>query len=338
MRGGDKHLPSRMLGALPTRAWLKRLRRWALEVLVPLWRPVQDKSPATLSRWQWTGVFDESVFKKYGHQLGLVGTWWSGQEKRVLAGIDGVLLVVVIGDGQVVVPVDFAIRRPDPKGPGARCHTKLDVVQGMRDACLATLRRRGLRLPPPMVVAESWLSDSQWLTQVATPHHGTLLVEGKSTYVFLVADGRKVQGHDLGHQSDWPWRDRPWEPQVRYARLTATSPTSGEVTVVIVAQPRQDGSSLFCRATSMSAPCLLRRWRRRTWIAFVFRTLKHLLAAEACQVHREEASYGHVVLRLMGGFILFYTSRVICKGRVTMEELVFSLNHYWRFVDLEALE
>jgi len=125
---------------------------------------------------------------------------------------------------------------------------------------------------------------------------------------------------------------------VRYARLRATSPTYGEVTVVIVAQPGQDCYSLVCRATSMSAPWLLRRWRRRPWIALVFRTLKHLLAAEACQVHSEDAYYGHLVLRLMGGFILFDTSRVICTGRVTMEELVFSLKHYWRFVDVEALE
>ena len=40
----------------------------------------------------------------------------------------------------------------------------------------------------------------------------------------------------------------------------------------------------------------------------------------------------------MGSFILFYTSRVICKGRLTMEEIIFRLKHYWRFVDLEALE
>jgi len=83
-----------------------------------------------------------------------------------------------------------------------------------------------------------------------------------------------VKGHDLVHRPDWPWRESPWEPQVRYARLTATSPTYGEVTVVIVAQPGQDCYDLFCRATSMSAPCLLRRWRRRTWMALVFRTLK----------------------------------------------------------------
>ena len=40
----------------------------------------------------------------------------------------------------------------------------------------------------------------------------------------------------------------------------------------------------------------------------------------------------------MGCFVLFYTTRVIGKGRMTMEEIVFSLKHYWRFVDSEALE
>ena len=38
---------------------------------------------------QWTWVGDDSVFKKYGEQLGLVGTWWSGQEHRVLSGSRG---------------------------------------------------------------------------------------------------------------------------------------------------------------------------------------------------------------------------------------------------------
>ena len=108
--------------------------------------------------------------------------------------------------------------------------------------------------------------------------------------------------------------------------------------MVLVDEPGPDRSYLFCRATSMSAPWLSRRWRRRNWIACVLRTLTHLLATEACQVHSEDASYGHVVLRLMARFVLFSTSRVRCKGRVTMEEIVFSLTHYWRFVGSEALE
>ncbi|MDQ3831708.1 MAG: hypothetical protein M3361_20920, partial [Candidatus Tectomicrobia bacterium] len=93
VRGWDKNLPSHILGALPKRSWIKRLRRLGMEVLVPLWRYAASKSAATRSRWQWTWVGDDSVFKKYGEQLSLVGPWWSGQEHRVLSGIDGVLLV-----------------------------------------------------------------------------------------------------------------------------------------------------------------------------------------------------------------------------------------------------
>ena len=66
--------------------------------------------------------------------------------------------------------------------------------------------------------------------------------------------------------------------------------------------------------------------------------MKHLLATGACQVQSEDAYYGHLVLRLMGCFVLLYTSRVVCKGQLTMEEILFSLKHYWLFVDCEPLE
>jgi hypothetical protein len=32
--------------------------------------------------------------------------------------------------------------------------------------------------------------------------------------------------------------------------------------------------------------------------------------------------YGHLVLRLIASYLLYYTSRVIFKGRVTMDEMV----------------
>jgi hypothetical protein len=336
--GWDKNLPSRLLGALPKRSWIKRLRRLGLEVLLPLWHHMASKSLATQSRWQWTWVGDDSVFKKYGEQLGLVGTWWSGQEHRVLSDIDGVLLVVVIGEGKLVVPVDFAIRRPDPQGPGAPCRDKLRWVEGMLDGRLAALRRRGIELPPPMVVADSWFSDSKLMRHVATTHEGTFLVEGKSTYTFELSDGRQVKGHDLQQHHDWPWRDSSQIPGVRYARLRATSPTYGTVSLIVVSEPREEQFYVMCLNTAISGPRLIRAWKRRHWIEHCFRTLKHLLAAGACQVHSEAAYYGHLVLRLMGCLVLFYTSRVICKGRLTMEEIIFSLKHYWRFVDSEVFE
>jgi hypothetical protein len=338
VRGWDKNLPARLLGALPKRSWLKRLRRLGLDVLIPLWRHTASASAATRSRWQWTWVGDDSVFKKYGEQLGLVGTWWSGQEHRVLSGIDGVLLVVVIGEGKLVVPVDFAIRRPDPTGPGAPCRDKLHWMQGMLDGRVAAFRRRGVALPPPMVVADSWFSDSKLMRHLARTHEGTLLVEGKSTYVFTLPDGRQVKGSDLQQASDWPWRYSEQVPGMRYARLRATSSTYGTVTLIVVSEPREEQFYVMCLATAISGPRLIRAWKRRHWIEHCFRTLKHLLATGACQAHSEDAYYGHLVLRLMGCFVLFYTSRVICKGRLTMEEIIFSLKHYWRFVDSEPLE
>jgi hypothetical protein len=338
VRGWDKNLPARLLTALPKRSWIKRLRRLGLEVLVPLWRYAASASAATRSRWQWTWVADDSVFKKYGEQLGLVGTWWSGQEHRVLSGIDGVLLVVVIGEGKLVVPVDFAIRRPNPTGPGAPCRDKLHWVQGMLDGRMAAFHRRGVALPPPMVVADSWFSDSKLMRCVAITHGGTLLVEGKSTYVFELTDGRQVKGEDLQQQRDWPWRESPQVPGVRYARLQATSQTYGAVILIVVQEPREEQFYVMCLDTAISGPRLIRAWKRRHWIEHCFRTLKHLLATGACQVQSEDAYYGHLVLRLIGCLVLFYTSRVVCKRRLTMEEIIFSLKHYWRFVDSEALE
>jgi hypothetical protein len=283
-------------------------------------------------------VGDDSVFKKYGEQLSLVGTWWSGQEHRVLSGIDGVLLVVVIGEGKLVVPVDFALRRPDPAGPGAPCRDKLHWVQVMPEGCVAAFRRRGVNLPPPIVVADSWFSDSKLMCHVATTHQGTFLVEGKSSYVFELPEGRQVKGQGFQQQRDWSWHHSSQIAGARYARLRVTSPTYGMVTVIIADAPGADQFYLMCLATTMSAPRLIRAWKRRGWIEHCFRTLKNLLATGACQVHNEDAYYGHLVLRLMGCSVLFYTPRVICKGRMTTEEIIFSLKHYWRFVDAEALE
>ena len=251
---------------------------------------------------------------------------------------DGVLLVVVICDGKLVVPVDFAIRRPDTTGPGAPCRDKLHWVQVMLDERVAAFCRRGVHLPPPIVVADSWFGDSKLMRHVAMTHEGILLVEGKSTYVFELPDGRQVEGHDLQQHREWPWRHSPQVPGVRYARLRATSPTYGAVTLLVVEEPGEEQYYVMCLATALSGPRLIRAWKRRHWIELCFRTLKHLLATGACQVHSKAAYYGHLVLRLMGCLVLFYTSRVICKGQLTMEEIIFSLKHYWRFVDSEVFE
>jgi hypothetical protein len=338
VRGWDKNLPSRLLGALPKRSWLKRLRQLGQDILCPLWRHAQAMSAATQSRWQWSWVWDDSVFRKYGQDFELVGRWYSGQHKRVVSGIDGVLLIVVIGDGKLIVPVDFAVRRPDPKGPGARCRDKLQWAQVMLDQSLVALARRGLRLSSPLAVADSWFSDSKLMRHVRGRHQGVLLVQGKSTYAFTLEDGRKIKGSDLLKDGSWPWRQSLDAPGCRYARLQARSATYGEVTLIAVDKAGEDRFYLMALATPIPATRLLRLWSRRTLIEQVFRTLKSLLATDACQVRSEDAYYGHLVLRLIASFVLHYTSRVLFTGRVSMDEMIFNLKHHWSSVDCEPLE
>jgi DDE superfamily endonuclease len=317
---------------------VRQLQRLGQEVLVRRWRHIEAKSPATRRRWPWTWVGDDSLLKKYGRQLGLVGPGWSGQEPRVRLGIDGLVLIVVIGEGRLVVPVDFAVRRPDPSGPGGPCRDQLTWLQVMLDRTWAALHRRCRRLPPPLVLADSWFGDSGLMRHVATCQRGLLGVEGKTSSVFQWLDGRQVKGQEWLSGREWPWRESAQVPGRRYVRLTATCPTYGRVTVVVVDPPGRDRYDLLCRETSMSAPRLIRAWRRRSWMEQSFRTLKPLLATDVCQVQSEAAYDGHFVLRLMAGLVLRYTARVVFKGRVTMEELVFSVKHHWRFLESEMLE
>jgi hypothetical protein len=246
--------------------------------------------------------------------------------------------VVVIGEGKLVIPVDFTVRRPDPVGPGAPCRDQRSWWQVMVDRTWAALPRRHLRLPAPLLVADRWCGDAKRLAHVALQHHGTLLVEGKRRDVCPLRDGRRVTGRELMSRADWPWRDSLQVPRLRDGRLTATSPTDGSVMVVIVDEPSRNRDDLRCRATSLTAPRVIRAWKRRSWIAHHVRILTHLLAAEACQVHGADASDGHLGLRLLAALVLLSTARILGKGRVTMEDMVFSLKHHWRFLHANDLE
>src|SRR5262249_60727387 len=108
--------------------------------------------------------------------------------------------------------------------------------------------------PPPMVVADSWFSDSKLMYHVATAHQGTFLVEGKSTYSFELPDGRQVKGYDLQQDREWPWRLSAQVPGVRYARLRATSPTYGAGRLIVVSEPRGGQFSVRSLATPLSGP------------------------------------------------------------------------------------
>src|SRR2546422_11618511 len=99
--------------------------------------------------------------------------------------------------------------------------------------------------------------------------------------------------------------------------------------LVVVDKPREKPLYLISMSLTIQVTRLMQAWNQRHWIEQMFRILKHLLAAEACQARTEDAYYGHFVLRLMAGFVLFFTTRGVCKGDVTMRGIGFPLKHQW---------
>ena len=62
------------------------------------------------------------------------------------------------------------------------------------------------------------------------------------------------------------------------------------------------------------------------------------LATDACQVQGEEAYDGPLGWRLVAALVRLYTARRLVNGRVTMDEMVFSLTPHWRFLTSKDLE
>lgn len=157
MRGWAKHRPGRRRGALPRRQGVKRLPPRGRGLWVRLWRHGEGQSPAPRRRWPWTWGGDASVFNQPGRQLGVVGLWDRGQAHRVRLGLEGLGLLVVMGEGKLVIPGDFAVRRPAPARCGRPCRATLTWLQVMLDRTWAALPRRCPPRPPPLVVADRGL-------------------------------------------------------------------------------------------------------------------------------------------------------------------------------------
>src|SRR5260370_16934938 len=88
-----------------------------------------------------------------------------------------------------------------------------------------------------MVVADRWFSDYKFMRYVAKAHQGTLLVQGKRSYIFTLEDGRKVKGADLVKTDNWSWQQSLHAPGCRYVRLHPRSRTYVQVLLALLDSP-----------------------------------------------------------------------------------------------------
>jgi hypothetical protein len=330
--GINKNLPGGILTALGKKSWLDKFRQMGRSILAEVLDGVPEKSSSTKSRYQVTLDIDSTVFRKFSEQMRLVGRAYSGQTDSVVLGVDVLLLVAVVGEGKLIVPMDFAIRRPDPDGPGRPCHDKMRWTEILVQSNVEWLLEHQLIEKPPLVAADSWFGSSHLAGALEELCGAALLVHGKAEWVFYLDDGRRLKGKELLTEPSFKRKLSPQVPKLPYQRLLATSPSFGRVVLTVVwpEDRKEPAFYLLCRDWMAKSTCLLRAWQRRSWIEWCFRVLKHLLEAGKSGVHTEEAFYGHLALRLMALTLLSYTARRRIRGEVTIEQLLWSIEEHWQ--------
>jgi hypothetical protein len=188
-----------------------------------------------------------------------------------------------------------------------------------------------------MVGADSWFRDSKLMRHVTKVHRALWWYRANAPIPLPLKTVARSKS-DLVKVDNWAWKRSLHAPGCRYVRLRTHRRTYGHVLLIGVDKPGEKPFYLISMSLTTPVTRRIRAWTQRHWIEQRFRLLKHLLATEACQARSEDADYGHFVLRLIAGFALFYTSRFIFKGHVTMEEMVFTLKHSWRTVDYEPFD
>ncbi len=226
--GIGKNKPYRILNRGTPEVWIRLLRRISAKLLVRMVKKYHQMSDATKSRHKVTLAVDSTTLLKLAKKLGLVGVFWSGKLKKTASSIQLVVLYAVIGEGKLLIPLDMRIRKPDPQGSGRKCKEQpelvIEMVRNFRTRCFS----KGIDPRGWFIVLDSWYSSKDLLDEIDKLGF-TVTFEGKSSYVFFL-NAERFNAAELAEEIRWRSSN---QRDIEYARANVTSPTFGEVTVVL---------------------------------------------------------------------------------------------------------
>lgn len=319
--GIGKNKPYRILNRGTPEIWIRLLRRISAKLLVRIVKKYHQMSDATKSRHKVTLVVDSTTLLKLSEELGLVGVFWSGKLKKQASSIQLVVLYAVIGEGKLLIPLDMRIRKPDPQGGGRKCKEQpelvIEMVRNFRTRCFS----KGIDPRGWFIVMDSWYGSKHLLDEI--DKLGFIVsFEGKSSYVFFL-NTERFNVAELAQEIRW--RDSN-QRDIEYARANVTSPTFGEVTVVLFLDA-DELKYLVMKSNTISAVRIIAAYKLRWWIEEFFKICKSYLKIEKFQMVKENEVYGHICLRIMCFMVVCLCARRIC--RETIQRIVRNLNRYW---------
>jgi hypothetical protein len=317
--GLGKNKPYRILNRGTPGVWIRLLRRMGTKLLVRMVKKYHQMSNATKSRHKVTLVVDSTTLLMLSEELGLVGVFWSGNLKRRASSIQLVVLYAVIGEGKLLIPLDMRIRKPDPQGRGRKCKEQpqlvLEMIRSFKTRCVV----KGIDPSGWFVVMDSWYGSEDLLKKISECGF-TVVFEGKSNYVF---GAERLNAAQLAEEIRWR---KSSQRQMEYARANVTSPTFGQVTIVLY----QDADELKClmmKPNLISSVRIIVAYKLRWWIEEFFKICKSCLKIEKFQMVKENEVYGHICLRIICFIVVCYCAKRL--SRETIYKIVRKLNRYW---------
>jgi len=214
----------------------QRLRRLGVDVLVPLWRHAASKSEATRSAGNGPGLLMIRCSKSTGSSWDSLAPVEWAKNTGCSPALMGCCFVVVIGDWQTrgARGLCHPSSRP-PRSWGAVPRQTALGAGHARWTPGGLSRDAAWTLPPPMA-SRKLVQRFELMRHVANGRtRAPSWWKGRVRMSSSCPMGARSRG-DLQTQSDWPWRDSPQVPGVRYARLRATSSTYGAVTLIVVSE------------------------------------------------------------------------------------------------------
>lgn len=319
--GIGKNKPYRILERGDSSSWIRLMRRLSTKLLVKIVRYYHQMSDATRSRYKITLVVDSTTLLKLAEKLGLVGTFWSGKLKRQASSVQLIVLYAVVGEVKYMIPLDMRIRRPDPEGSGRKCKEQPQLVLEMLRSLKTRLLVKSINIEGWFLVMDSWYNSKDLQEKISQCGY-FLIYEGKSNYVFFMDEERY---NASGLSEVLRWREGN-QRDISYARCNVTSPTFGEVTLVLY----EDETGLRClmmKSNLISSLRVITAYKMRWWIEEFFKICKSYLLIEKFQMTKEEEVYGHICLRIICFMVVCYCARKVC--RETIQKIVKKLNRYW---------
>jgi len=319
--GIGKNKPYRILERGDWSSWTRLMRRLSTKLLVKIVRHYHQMSHATKSRHKITLMIDSTTLLKLSEKLGLVGTFWSGKLKKQASSIQLIVLYAVVGEVKHMIPLDIRVRRPDPEGSGRKCKDQPQLVLEMLKGLKIRLMVKGIDIEGWFLVMDSWYGSADLQEEISQCGYFVIFA-GKSNYVFFKGE-EKFDASGLAEVLRW--RDGN-QRNISYARCNVTSPTFGEVTLVLFEDER-GLRYLMMKPNLISSLRIITAYKLRWWIEEFFKICKSYLKIEKFQMTKEEEVYGHICLRIMCFMVVCHCAKRLC--RETIQKIVKKLNRYW---------